>query len=49
MPDAAEAASVVVDYERKDGNYNGPYFRYLEHITDVGEHLDEHFSFEPAR
>ena len=30
---------------RQDGNYNGSYGRYIAHVREVGDRLDEHFRF----
>ncbi len=30
---------------RQDGNYNGGFFQYCNHLTEVRERMDEHFVF----
>ena len=30
---------------RQDGNYNGSFKRYYDHMANVREHMDENFTF----
>jgi cation diffusion facilitator CzcD-associated flavoprotein CzcO len=34
---------------RQDGNYNGGFPRYYEHIADVRQHIERHFEFTSPR
>ena len=31
---------------RQDGNYNGGFFQYCNHLKEVGKRMDEHFAFK---
>jgi len=31
---------------RQDGNYNGTFYQYFLHMTDVRKDMDQHFRFE---